>query len=124
MDYLHNLYKVSNGLSPEFMNHVFPLKDVSLYGSRYPFKTGNAKTVSYGKENTEFSWGRKYGPLVPDKFKKVKSLPEFKRKVKQWKPVKIPMQNLQNVWSWGSLKYVIEICCITLDFFVFWYSSP
>ena len=33
------LYKVFNGLSPKIMNKVFPLKDISIYCSRFPFKT-------------------------------------------------------------------------------------
>ena len=83
------LYKVINGLSPEIMNQVFPLKDVSLYCSRFPFQTRNVKTVSYGTETLGFM-GPKIWALVPDEFKKVKSLPEFKSKIKQWKPVKCP----------------------------------
>ena len=50
------LCKVINGLSPEIMNHVFPLKDVSLYCSRFPFKTRNVKTVSYGTETSSSMW--------------------------------------------------------------------
>ena len=71
------------------MNQVFPLKDVSLYCSRFPFKTRNVKTVSYGTETLSFM-GPKIWALVPDEFKKVKSLPEFKREIKQWHPVKSP----------------------------------
>ena len=48
------LYKVINGLSPEIMDKVFPLKDVSVYCSRFPFKTRNVKTVSYGTETPSF----------------------------------------------------------------------
>ena len=81
------LYKVVNGLSPEIMNQVFPLKDVLLHCSRFPFKTGNVKTVSYGMETLGFM-GPKIWALVPGEIKKVKSLAEFKRNIKQWKPVK------------------------------------
>ena len=83
------LYKVIKGLSPEIMNQVFPLKDVTLYCSRFPFKTRNVKDVSYGTETLSFM-GPKICARVPDEFKKIKSLDEFKRKIKQWKPVKCP----------------------------------
>ena len=76
------LYKVVNGLSPEIMNQVFPLKDVLLHCSRFPFKTGNVKTVSYGMETLGFM-GPKIWALVPGEIKKVKSLAEFKRYIKQ-----------------------------------------
>ena len=80
------LYKVINRLPPpppppEIMNQVFALKAVSLYCSRFPLEMGNVKNVSYGTENMD---------PCPDEFKKVKSLPEFKRKIKQWKSVKCP----------------------------------
>ena len=48
------LYKVVNGLSPEIMNQVFPLKDILLHCSRFPFKTSNVKPVSYGMETLGF----------------------------------------------------------------------
>ena len=83
------LYKVVNGLSPEIMNQVFPLKDVLMHCSRFPFKTRNVKTVSYGMETLGFM-GPKIWALVPGEIKKVKSLAEFKRNIKQWKPVKCP----------------------------------
>ena len=41
------IYKVINGLSPEIMNQVFPLKESNVHCSRFPFKTTNVKSVSY-----------------------------------------------------------------------------
>ena len=40
------IYKVINGLSPEIMNQVFPLKESNVHSSRFPFKTTNVKSVS------------------------------------------------------------------------------
>ena len=88
------LYKVVNGLSPEIMNQVFPLNDVLLHCSRFLFKTRNVKTVSYGMETLGFM-GPKIWALVPGEIKKVKSLAEFKRNIKQWKPVKCPCRICQ-----------------------------
>ena len=44
------IYKVINGLSPEIMNRVFPLKESNLHSPRFPFKTINVKSVSNGTE--------------------------------------------------------------------------
>ena len=79
------LFKVINGLSPEIMKHVFPLKDSNLYCSGFPFRTEKINSVSYGMETLSFM-GPKIWALVPNDLKKMKSLPEFKRKIKLWKP--------------------------------------
>ena len=83
------LYKVINGLSPEIMNQVFQLKEANMHCSRFPFKTRNVKTVSYGTETMSFLWPKMWA-LVPNEMKNIQSLPEFKSKIKQWKPKKCP----------------------------------
>ena len=83
------IFKVINGLSPEIMKHVFPLKESYEYSSRFPFKTVNINSVSYGTETLSFI-RPKIWALVPNDLRKIKSLPEFKRKIKLWKPQKCP----------------------------------
>ena len=83
------MYKVINGLSPEIMNDIFSLKESETYCSRFPFKTRNISSVSYGTETLSFM-GPKIWALIPNDLKEVKSFPEFKRKIKCWKPDKCP----------------------------------
>ena len=71
------------------MNQVFPLKESYEHCSRFPFKTVNINSVSYGTETISYL-GPKIWALVPTDLKSVKTLPEFKRKIKLWKPDKCP----------------------------------
>ena len=83
------IFKVINGLSPEIMNQVFPLKKSNVLCSNFPFETVNVKSVYNGTETLSFL-RPKIWALIPNDLKKVKSLPEFKRKIKLWKPDKCP----------------------------------
>ena len=59
------MFKVINGMSPEIMNKVFPLKEALNYCSRFPFKSRNVRTVAYGTETLNFM-GPKIWSLVPN----------------------------------------------------------
>ena len=59
------IFKVINGLSPEIMKHVFPLKESYEYCSRFPFKTVKINSVSYGTETSDDFIGPKIWALVP-----------------------------------------------------------
>ena len=71
------------------MSLVFPLKNDVMYCSKNKFITRNNHTVIYGTE-TLSHLGPKIWALVPEEMKEVPSLIEFKRKIKQWKPVGCP----------------------------------
>ena len=71
------------------MNQVFQLKESNIHCSRFPFKTINAKSVSYSNETLSFM-GPKIWALVPNDVKNIRTLPEFKRKIKLWKPDQCP----------------------------------
>ena len=71
------------------MNEVFQLKGAAIYNSRFPFKTYNVKTESYGKNSLSFL-GPKIWSLIPDNIKVASSIVEFKRLIKAWKPEKCP----------------------------------
>ena len=83
------VFKVINGISPKIMNEVFPLKESLNYYTRFPFKSRNVHTVAYGTETLNYM-GPKLWSLVPNELRGVKSLTEFKRKIKLWKPDKCP----------------------------------
>ena len=80
------IYKIINGLAPEIMTQVLPLKDSNRYCSRFPFKTQNIRTVRYGSE-TIYSLGPKIWSAIPEGYKNAATLEEFKTKIKQWKPI-------------------------------------
>ena len=79
------LYKVINGLSPEIMKQVLPLKESNIYCSRFPFKSRNVHTVTYGTE-TISTLGPKIWHIIPNNIKNANSLNEFKGMIKNWKP--------------------------------------
>ena len=80
------IFKVKNNLSPPFMKEVFS-DSINPYNLRqYPeFKKSNIHTVSNGTETISFR-GPKTWALVPVDIKNSKSLPEFKNKIRNWKP--------------------------------------
>ena len=83
------LFKVVNGQSPEIMNEVFPLKETLAYSTKFPFKSRNVRTVAYGTNTLSFL-GPKICALVPTIIKESKSLVEFKREIRKWKPERCP----------------------------------
>ena len=80
------IFKVKNNLSPMFMNNVFS-DSTNPYNLRNAseFNTSNIRTVYNGTETISFR-GPKTWALVPDEIKNLKSLPEFKNRIRNWKP--------------------------------------
>ena len=62
------LNKVVNGLFPEFLKDVFPLKECNRYCTRFPFKSRNLRTVNYGTESIS-SLGPKTWSIIPNDIK-------------------------------------------------------
>ena len=83
------LYKILNGLSPEIMKMVFPIKDSKKYSSSNMFITRNVHTVKYGTE-TISHLTPKIWAIIPSEIKKETTLKGFSRKIKQWQPQKCP----------------------------------
>ena len=83
------LFKVLHGLSPKIMNELFSIKQNIGHSSRFPFTTSNVRTVTYGT-NTLSYLGPKIWSILPKDIKESKSLLEFKRKIKKWKPKECP----------------------------------
>ena len=80
------IYKVKNGLSPEFMKEIFRLSS-NPYNLRNKkeLKNSNIKTVYCGSETLSHR-GPEIWSSVPDDIKNARSLTEFKAKIKKWKP--------------------------------------
>ena len=81
------MFKVTNNLSPNFMETIFPISKHN-YNLRMDssFQTTNVHTVSYGTETISFRGPRTWS-IVPNEIKCSSSLRIFKAKIKNWKPI-------------------------------------
>ena len=80
---------MANGLAPEIMKQVFPLKESLRYPTKYIFESRNVRTSSYGTESLAHL-GPKIWAIVPEDLKNIASLKLFKIKIKQWNPTNCP----------------------------------
>ena len=80
------MYKIKNHLSPLPMQALFCEK-VNTYNLRNKpsWERNNVRTVKYGTETIR-NMGPKTWELVPNDIRESTSLPEFKVKIKKWKP--------------------------------------
>ena len=83
------LYKVLNGLSPEIMKKVMPIKDTKKYSSSNMFITRNVRTVKYGTE-TLSHLSPKIWAIIPSEIKNETNFKVFVRKIKLWQPENCP----------------------------------
>ena len=83
------LYKVKNGLAPEFMYQVFPMNENKDYCSKKDFLTRKVNSVYNGTE-TLSHLGPKLWLMIPNEIKALPSLTLFKAQIKTWKPDKCP----------------------------------
>ena len=74
------VFKVKNGLLPQLMNDVFEFteKPCSLQTTSH-FMSRNIRTTKYGIETHSYH-GPKLWNLVPNEYKTIKSLADFKGK--------------------------------------------
>ena len=83
------LYKITNGISPKIMDLIIPLKSNNPYPGQSPFQTRNVRKVRSGTD-TLAHLGPKVWKLIPESIKKAKSLNQFKKGIKQWRPSNCP----------------------------------
>ena len=84
------VFKVKNGLSPELMNYIFEFieKPYSLRTTSH-FRSRKIRTTKYGIETPSYL-GPKLWNLVPNEYKTIESLEDFKAKIKTWVPENCP----------------------------------
>ena len=63
------MFKVINGLTPEIMKKVFPIREQIRYPSQNIFETRNVRTTNYGIESLAH-FGPKLWSIVPNDLKK------------------------------------------------------
>ena len=85
------MYKVTNGFSPEIMNEIFQIREESRYNLRYTsqFTIPPIHSVYNGRESVSYM-GPKIWELIPPAFKQINSLSGFKKAIKEWKPSNCP----------------------------------
>ena len=85
------MYKVTNGLSPEIMNEIFQIREESRYNLRYTsqFTIPPIHSVYNGRESVSYM-GPKICEFIPHAFKQINSLSGFKKAIKEWKPSNCP----------------------------------
>ena len=80
------MFKIKNNIAPVLMQDLFPTYEnpYNLRNNRC-WQTSNVRTVGYGTETLLFR-GQKTWQLLPASIQNSQSLPEFKIKIKSWRP--------------------------------------
>ena len=80
------MYKVKNGLSPNFIQTLFqPMYSSYNLRSDSDFTLYNIRTVHYGSETISYM-GPKIWNKIPHDIKSSSNLNEFRMKIKSWSP--------------------------------------
>ena len=84
------MFKVKLGISPVIMKDIFQLRKCNYRTRNFDeFVSHCVKTVYYGTETVSFL-GPKLWTLLPQEFKDIDNLPEFKSRIKSWVPHNCP----------------------------------
>ena len=85
------MYKVKNNISPEFMQDIFPERNIESYNLRKQvnFQIPGPKTVTCVTESILFL-GSKICILIPNDLKSATNLSSFKANIKKWIPKDCP----------------------------------
>ena len=85
------MYKVTNGLSPEIIYEIFQIREEFRYNLRYTsqFTIPPIHSVYDGRESVSYM-GPKIWELILPAFKPINFLSGFKKAMKEWKPSNCP----------------------------------
>ena len=84
------MFKVKMGISPVIMNDVFQSRNCNYITRNFSeFKSECVKTVHYGTETVSYL-GPKIWSILPQEYKNIDNLCEFKNKIKSWVPQNCP----------------------------------
>ena len=86
------MFKVKLGIAPVIMNDVFRIRK-NYYNTRKAdeFQSHCVKTVHYGTETVSFL-GPKLWSILPNEYKSIININEFKSKIKSWVPQNCPFR--------------------------------
>lgn len=84
------MFKVKLGIAPDIMNDIFRIRNRNYITRKNDeFQSHCVKTVHYGTETVSFL-GPKLWSILPDEYKKINNLHDFKDKIKSWGPQNCP----------------------------------
>ena len=86
------MHKMQNNCSTEIMNKVFPINEpIYEYDLRNisDFAARRIKTVRYGSESLSYLGPRLWN-ILPDEYKMMQSVKDFKAKIRSWVPENCP----------------------------------
>ena len=93
--------KVQNNCSPEIMKKVFaitePIYDYDLRNTPN-FAARRIKKVRYGSESLSY-FGPRLWNILPDEYKKMQSVKEFKDKISSWVPENCPCHYVKYIFN-------------------------
>ena len=92
------MFKINRGISLSIMKGIFEPKAEHPYNLRCisQFSAPLVSTVFHGTESTSF-FGPKIWSLLPENFKNIDSLENFKILIKKRKPVKLHSKAMQDL---------------------------
>ena len=80
------IYKWKTGIAPAIMNELFQERSIKYSLREFSgMKSNNVRTVKYGTETVRHRAPQIWA-IIPENIKNSKTLIEFKRKIKSWKP--------------------------------------
>ena len=100
------MFKIKNNLSPPLMKDIFK-ENTNTYDLRDKrcWEPRNVRTIHFGTETISYR-GPKTWDMVPQHIKDAVSLPEFKSKIKTWKP---------NDWTCRLCKtFIPQLGCVQI----------
>ena len=84
------MFKVKLGISPVIMNDIFKIRNCNyVTRNNSEFQSHCVKTVHYGTESVSFL-GPKIWSILPQEYKNLDNLHDFKNKIKHWVPQNCP----------------------------------
>ena len=90
------IFKTKNELNPKIMEEIFTFKNVDYdLRNNTSLKIGNLKTAYYGTESLT-NLGAKIWNLLPNEYKKLKSLSRFKSRISNWITQECPCRMCKN----------------------------
>ena len=92
------MFKINRGIPLSTMKGIFEPKADHPYNLRCisRFSAPLVSRVFHGTESISF-FGPKIWSLLPENFKNIDSLENFKILIKNWKPVKLPLKSMQGL---------------------------
>ena len=114
------MYKVSKGMSPPQITELFTRRDEHPYNLRHnaEFLQPLVNSVRCGTESISYL-GPKIWGMVPDTYKNIESLYNFKKAIKKWKAENCPCRICKNIGFCGTAGIIIFLKPVVFYILIF-----